>query len=250
MYEEHYLNYFDDAAIAECVAEAKENGFTARAFAETGYIPTFLVSEPEVFYSCLETQEAAFGYDIFCRAYALYEENCPFAGTAFSVTRYSYGEVVQMHVIQLPPAKEGDFQQLAIILDLEKTELYFLAVQKGEAGQQPIYSFNIYNQTWTVEGDAPADDDQLLDACISLTVEKERPKYQYISKNCPLCGAAVRLGLTEEEMEEYNRTQSGDDIPALNAFEREFLITGMCPDCQCTVFKKEPPADLGRWQVG
>lgn len=250
MYEEHYLNYFDDAAIAECVAEAKENGFTARAFAETGYIPTFLVSEPEVFYSCLETQEAAFVYDIFCRAYALYEENCPFAGAEFSVTRYSYGEVAQMHVIQLPPAKEGDFQQLAIILDLEKTELYFLAVQKGEAGQQSIYSFNIYNQTWTVEGDAPADPNQLVEAFIALSVEKERPKYQYITKNCPLCGAAVRLGLTEEEMENYNRTQSGDDIPALNAFEREFLITGMCLDCQCSVFKKELPTDLSRWQVG
>ena len=250
MYDQHYLHYFDDASIAECVAEAKESGFTARAFAETGYIPTFLVSDPEVFYSCLETQEATFVYDIFCRAYALYEENCPFAGAEFSVTRYSYGEVAQMHVIALPPAKEGDFQQLAIILDLEKTELYFLAVQKGEAGQQSIYSFNIYNQTWTVEGNAPADPNQLVEAFIALTVENQAPKYQYISKNCPLCGAVYRLGLTEEEMENYNRTQSEDAVPGLNAFEREFLITGMCPDCQCTVFKKEVPADLSRWQVG
>ena len=35
MYDQHYLHYFDDASIAECVAEAKENGFTARALAET-----------------------------------------------------------------------------------------------------------------------------------------------------------------------------------------------------------------------
>ena len=40
-----------------------------------------------------------------------------------------------------------------------------------------------------------------------------------------------------------------DAVPALNLFEREFLITGMCPDCQCSVFNKELPEDVSRWEL-
>lgn len=63
--------------------------------------------------------------------------------------------------------------------------------------------------------------------------------------NCPICGKQTKgLGLTEEELEGYHKFRGEDadledDIPNLNAFERAFLIAGMCPDCQCRAFRKE-----------
>ena len=71
-------------------------------------------------------------------------------------------------------------------------------------------------------------------------------------QNAPHRSLFHALGLTEEEREGYQRYNNDEEdledaIPALNAFEREFLITGMCAECQCDVFRKELPEDVSRW---
>ena len=107
---------------------------------------------------------------------------------------------------------------------------------------------------WKREAAAPSDPDALLELTLDLTARKARAQYQYIPAQCLFCGRVLYLGLREEEMEGYRRYREDgadleDVLPALNAFEREFLITGMCPDCQCDVFRKELPADTRRWAL-
>ena len=80
-------------------------------------------------------------------------------------------------------------------------------------------------------------------------------QYQYISEKCPMCQQTFSLGLLPDELEEYRKfTEEDEDIqdvlPQLNLFEREFLITGMCPECQANLFGKELPDDLSRWMRG
>lgn len=258
MYTKHYLHYYNDTESASCVPEAKENNFTPREFAESGYIPAFVIGNTEVFIHCLEAQSEGFAYDIFCRAYTLFEEPCPFTKEQFSVEEYSCGEDIQLKVIDLSKTEvpAGSFLQIVIIMDTKNTELYFLTVQKGEGEQNAIYSFDIYHHQWKEEAVAPTDLEELLGLILLLTVDKNNPKFQhYISARCPMCNRAFKLGLTEEEMAGYRKFQSGDEdvedaVPGLNAFEREFLMTGMCPDCQSAVFRTELPKDLSRWALG
>lgn len=63
-----------------------------------------------------------------------------------------------------------------------------------------------------------------------------------LMKQCPFCGKWERLDLTPEQMQRYfNRYQHRQEpvqvvFPELSPEEREFLITGMCRECQHEVF--------------
>ena len=81
---------------------------------------------------------------------------------------------------------------------------------------------------------------------------KKKEQYRYIGKRCPVCHDLYSLGLTKEEYPLYE-TYKAEDLtpeeafPMLNAFEREWFISGMCPLCQSRTFQKELPEDLERW---
>ena len=60
---------------------------------------------------------------------------------------------------------------------------------------------------------------------------------------CPLCGDIYRIQLNKYEMDRYNnyRKNGGyiqDEMNSLNPVEREFLLTGYCPECQVLIFGK------------
>ena len=77
-------------------------------------------------------------------------------------------------------------------------------------------------------------------------------EYRYLVGNCAVCGRKMGLGLTEAEIEGYQRYVNDDEdledaLPKLNLFEREFILSGMCPDCQSNFFRKPLPQDMSRW---
>lgn len=63
-----------------------------------------------------------------------------------------------------------------------------------------------------------------------------------VTKRCMLCGKESSLELTDEMYALYERYLAGigyiQDIP-LPADQREFLMTGMCEDCQHMMFDEE-----------
>lgn len=249
----HYLDHYDDSESASCVAEVKAEGFSPREFAETGYIPMFVYRESIMFDVCLTIQKETFIYDIFCRVYDLFGETCPYSKDSFSVESYSAGEAVKISVIGLPSKelRDGNILKIVYILDREHVKFHFLLVRYEEE-MQNIYDFDLDTAKWSEEGPAPADTEELVKRIFDILDEKQPQYPRRISGRCPICGRDVHLGLTEEEYEGYQKFQSGGEdleeaIPDLNAFEREFMITGMCVDCQCSVFRKEPPADTSRW---
>ena len=251
----HYLDHYDDSESASCVPQAKEEKFTPREFAETGYIPMFACREGIMFDACLTIQKEKFIYDIFHRVYDLFGESCPYTKEEFSVEIYEAGEQVKISVISLPTKdlQEGNILKMVYVLDREHVKFYFLLVRQEKEGQH-IYSFDLESGDWAGEAEAPADTEELLKLILDI-LDQKQPQYpHYISVRCPICNRTIKLGLTNEEREGYRKFQEEDEdledvIPALNAFEREFLITGMCPDCQCDVFHKELPEDVSRWEV-
>ncbi len=251
----HYLDHYDDSESASCVPEAKEKNFSPREFAETGYIPTFVYRESVVIFdACLYLQKEMFIYNIFCRVYELFGEACPYSPEDFSVQIYEAGEQVKMSVIGLPTKdlQEGNILKMVLVLDRVHVKFHFLLVRQ-DADRQCVYYFDLRTGDWEAEAVAPADTQELLK--LILDILDQKPYYpRHLSARCPICNRTVKLGVTEEERENYKRycdedIDLEDALPALNAFEREFLNTGMCPDCQCSVFKKELPADTSRWQV-
>lgn len=74
-----------------------------------------------------------------------------------------------------------------------------------------------------------------------------------VSHTCPLCKRKATLILNEREYAEYKQALEDDDLPdgigGLTLFEKEFFVTGMCPECQARVFNKALPALGGRWTV-
>lgn len=252
----HYLDHYDDSESASCVPEAKEKNLTPREFAEAGYIPMFVYGESIVIFdACLFQQKEAFIYDIFCRVYELFGEACPYSKEEFSVEIYEAGEQVKLSVISLPTKdlQEGNIPTMVLVLDREHVKFYFLLVRQ-DAEAQNVYYFDLNTCDWEAEGPAPADTEELLKQILDI-LDQRQPAYpHYIPARCPLCGSTLRLGLSNEEKEGYQRYQAGEEdledaVPALNLFEREFLITGMCPDCQCSVFNKELPEDVSRWEL-
>ena len=250
----YYLDHYDDSESASCVPEAKREGFTPREFAETGYIPVFVVREGIMFDACLTIQKEKFIYDIFCRVYDLFGKECPYSKEEFSVETYNAGEAVKLSVIALPAKdlQEGNILKMVYVLDGEHVKLYFLLVRQDAEGQH-IYYFDLQTGDWEAEAFAPADTEELLKLVFDILDQKSLYPH-HLSARCPICNRSIRLGVTVEEWENYKRycdeeIDLEEAIPALNAFEREFLITGMCPDCQCDVFHKEPPEDISRWEV-
>ena len=60
-------------------------------------------------------------------------------------------------------------------------------------------------------------------------------------KNCPMCGTTSTIELTDEEargVRKYltQRCLIQEALPALRPSEREFIVTGYCPDCQNLLF--------------
>ena len=249
----HYLDHYDDSESASCVPQAKEENFTPREFAETGYIPAFVSREGIMFDACLTIQKEKFIYDIFRRVYELFGEDCPYSSEEFDLEQYEAGEQVKISVIALPTKdlQEGNILKMVYVLDREHVKFYFLLVRQDAEGQH-IYSFDLQSGDWEAEGVAPTDTEELLKLILDILDQKQPLYPHYISARCPICNRAFKLGLTDEEREGYKRYCNDEEdledaIPALNAFEREFLITGMCPECQCDVFRKEPPEDISRW---
>ncbi len=251
----HYLDHYDDSESASCVPEAQQEGYSPREFAETGYIPMFARRQGIMFDVCLNLQKERFIYDIFCRVYDLFGKECPYSKEEFSVEEYNAGESVRLFVINLPTRdlQAGNIPKMVYVLDREHVKFHFLLVLHDSQGEI-LYYFNLDTCDWEAEGPAPADTEELLKLIFDVLDQKQPLYSHYISFRCPICGRTVKLGLTEEEQEGYQRYINDDEdlefaVPALNAFEREFLITGMCPDCQCDVFHKELPEDVSRWEV-
>ena len=251
----YYLDHYDDSESASCVPQAKEENFTPREFAETGYIPVFVVREGIMFDACLTIQKEKFIYDIFRRVYELFGEVCPYSKEEFSVDIYQTGEQVKISVIALPTRdlQEGNILKMVFVLDKEHAKWYFLPVCQDADGPC-VYYFDLNTGDWEAEAMAPADTEELLGLVLEILDQKQPPYPHYISARCPICNGAFKLGLTDEESEGYKRYCNDEEdledaLPALNAFEREFLLTGMCPDCQCDVFRKELPEDVSRWEI-
>lgn len=60
-----------------------------------------------------------------------------------------------------------------------------------------------------------------------------------IAKTCPMCNIALAFELSDDEFVAFNQKNRGhiqDILPQLHKVEREFLITGYCPDCQSLIF--------------
>ena len=58
---------------------------------------------------------------------------------------------------------------------------------------------------------------------------------------CPMCGRESELELTNEEVMGYFQYREGMDLiqvclPTLKSYEREFIKTGYCPECQKLLF--------------
>lgn len=249
-----YLEKFDDSALAEAIDEARENDLDARSYAELFYLPLMVSRKPGTFLSLLNEQNEELVYDIYRRSYDLFGQQCPFGPEEFGVAQYTFGEV-PLALLDLPETEKGsgNSRQIIVIIDADRKEVQFMTVCQYEDGNV-LFRLHYDTSEWTEEGEAPAEPEQLLGKALSL-VYSGGPKYQYIAARCPLCGTTYKLGLTEEELEGYRRFREDDEdledaIPALNLFEREFLLSGMCPDCQCRVFGKELPADLSRWALG
>ena len=65
-----------------------------------------------------------------------------------------------------------------------------------------------------------------------------------IEKMCRMCGKLHTIELTEEEtnayyLYAYGKKRIQDCLPQMDAYEREFLITGYCPVCQKKIFGGE-----------
>lgn len=62
-----------------------------------------------------------------------------------------------------------------------------------------------------------------------------------VEKLCPYCGKTGTLEISNEKA--YESWQNGTLIqrafPELSAEEREFIITGLCPECQTKIFNFE-----------
>ena len=75
-----------------------------------------------------------------------------------------------------------------------------------------------------------------------------------IKRNCPMCDAISELTLTDEQAERAERYYMGEShvqvlLPELNAFEREFLNTGYCADCQSLIFGADIPKNMALKKV-
>lgn len=69
-----------------------------------------------------------------------------------------------------------------------------------------------------------------------------------IGDSCPMCGRFVYLKITKEQDKQYTDycCYGGviqEKLNLFDKFEREFLKTGYCPNCQCELFHTNLPDD-------
>lgn len=80
----------------------------------------------------------------------------------------------------------------------------------------------------------------------------------HIMNSCPMCGKVTYLGLSETQAVEFDhyvdaenagaRLLIQDALPSFDAFEREFVKTGYCPDCQKMLFSVDfHPSAEHKW---
>lgn len=71
---------------------------------------------------------------------------------------------------------------------------------------------------------------------------------ELIVKTCPMCGSTFTINLTDDLVKKYNSYKYSNELiqdvlPELNPMEREFLMTGMCPNCQKDYFDVKYTSD-------
>lgn len=69
-----------------------------------------------------------------------------------------------------------------------------------------------------------------------------------VKKECPSCHIATRISVDGSKYNKYISTNRliTDIFPELSVFEREFLMTGYCVDCQEKIFgRKAKKKDKG-----
>lgn len=254
---QHYRELFDDSFIIGLVDSAKESGISAREMAEKIYFPALVGSAPEVVAQAFEACAEGLLYDVFCRCYELYGEACPFAAEEFALEEHTEVAGVYVEMIHLPKThfEPDNCLQAVLIFDVrEGAVLRLVVLERNDRGEEVYQLFDEEGFLWLEQGVAPDGAQARLERVLQIALEEDvdLPTYAYISARCPLCGTTYQLGLTDEELEGYRRFREEDEdledaIPALNGFEREFLMTGMCPNCQASVFHKDLPTDMSRW---
>ena len=65
-----------------------------------------------------------------------------------------------------------------------------------------------------------------------------------INKICPMCGKSAFLRINSDQEKEFEKYACYDGLiqeklKSFNDFEREFVKTGYCPECQEDLFMKE-----------
>ena len=66
-----------------------------------------------------------------------------------------------------------------------------------------------------------------------------------VIKKCMMCGKTHQMEVTEEQFDtwRYGDGPIQDRLPGLNPLEREFLMTGYCPECQAMLFGNNYSSD-------
>lgn len=254
-----FLTTFDDSEVAALISQAKEMGITARGLAETVYIPMLVTQGVNTILDGLSEREAGLIYDVYCRCYELYGEACPFTEEDFNLQESFPQEGVLVMTFGLPRThmRPNGWVQMFIVIDARegKGGMYLGSAELDDEEQVVLYTLNPTSLEWNYQGSAPESTAWRAVAIANALLDVSAPSYRYVKATCPLCQAEFGLGLTEEEADRYQNYLAGSEeleeaLPQLNVFEREFLLTGMCPACQCRIFKKELPEDMSRWQQG
>lgn len=81
----------------------------------------------------------------------------------------------------------------------------------------------------------------------------------FVAGECPMCQSMVYLNLTRAQEEEYvaylrkrcyQRVLVQDALLSFDRFEREFMITSYCPECQKKIFRvKNYQPDAYKWII-
>ena len=64
-----------------------------------------------------------------------------------------------------------------------------------------------------------------------------------IEKKCPMCGKESRLqNVEQKQLEKFEKKEAliQHIFPAMHPYDREFLITGLCVECQKRIFMSKP----------
>lgn len=257
---EDYIELNETAELREDVLQACGD-WEAREYTEQIYIPYLCLDKTGEFAATFVTQGGYFFSCLYNRVAQLMERDIRFYAEDFDVKAYVYGEDQGIICIaQLPREnlQDWDFRQMCFVLDLETMDVVLLAVGKDEDGKEYLYQLDADTGEYIEKASVSDNTQELLDLIVQTALISDtqtKSQYQYISAKCPMCQQTISLGLLPDELEGYRKFTGEDEdiqdvLPQLDLFEREFLITGMCPECQANLFGKELPDDLSRWMRG